>query len=308
MAATVLLVLAWWRGGGAPAPRAWARSFGRAPRLWLLVYGGLLAAAIPAAQVGAARFQPPAEFEVDAVCYADLRLYLYPDLGAAHYNREWPASRERPPPQPPGAARSLRVPAGQILRLRILTLRADGEDLRDWLGLDRPALPRIAEELRLRFAEPGDYRGFCRRACPGVSAESPLAVRALAPDEYQNWRRQAAGSAPPGWADAGLEALMRDGERVYRRRCAACHGEDGRGSGGLFPGLRGSAMLRGALEGHLSFVWFGRPGSPMKAFGDELSLYEMAAVTTYQRNAWGQGAGDRVQAADVQAVIGAAGR
>ena len=105
-----------------------------------------------------------------------------------------------------------------------------------------------------------------------------------------------------------MARLIEDGERVYRRRCAACHGDNGQGSGAMFPGLRGSAMVRGPLENHVLFVWYGRPDSPMKAFGEELSLYEMAAVTTYQRNAWGQGAGDRVQAADVQAVIGAAGR
>ena len=83
--------------------------------------------------------------------------------------------------------------------------------------------------------------------------------------DLRPWMQGGAGEAPPDWADAGLQRLMRDGERVYRRRCAACHGEQGQGGGGLFPGLRGSPMLRGPLENHVLFVWYGRPGSPMKA-------------------------------------------
>ena len=75
----------------------------------------------------------------------------------------------------------------------------------------------------------------------------------------------------------------------------------------MFPGLRSSRVVRGPLREHLMVVWAGKPGTPMKAFGDELGLYDMAAVMTYQRNAWGVDTGDRVQAADVQALVSASG-
>ncbi len=40
----------------------------------------------------------------------------------------------------------------------------------------------------------------------------------------------------------------------------------------------------------------------MQAFGKMLSLKEIAAVVTYDRNAWGNKTGDMVQAKDVNAV------
>lgn len=41
----------------------------------------------------------------------------------------------------------------------------------------------------------------------------------------------------------------------------------------------------------------------MQAFGPQLSLKELAAVITYERNAWDNNTGDTVQAAEVQAVM-----
>jgi len=41
----------------------------------------------------------------------------------------------------------------------------------------------------------------------------------------------------------------------------------------------------------------------MQAFGPQLSLKELAAVITYERNAWGNDTGETVQAAEVQAVL-----
>jgi cytochrome c oxidase subunit 2 len=37
----------------------------------------------------------------------------------------------------------------------------------------------------------------------------------------------------------------------------------------------------------------------MPAFGEQLSDVEIAAVTTYERNAWGNNTGDEVQAKEV---------
>lgn len=43
----------------------------------------------------------------------------------------------------------------------------------------------------------------------------------------------------------------------------------------------------------------GKPGTAMQAFGGLLSPQELAAVITYERNAWGNNSGDAVQASDV---------
>jgi cytochrome c oxidase subunit 2 len=41
----------------------------------------------------------------------------------------------------------------------------------------------------------------------------------------------------------------------------------------------------------------------MQAYAKQLSLKDIAAVITYERNAWGNNTGELVQAADVHAVM-----
>ena len=46
----------------------------------------------------------------------------------------------------------------------------------------------------------------------------------------------------------------------------------------------------------------GKTGTAMQAFGKMLSLKEIAAVVTYERNAWGNNTGQLIQPKDVNAV------
>ncbi len=46
----------------------------------------------------------------------------------------------------------------------------------------------------------------------------------------------------------------------------------------------------------------GIPGTPMAAFGAQLSDADIAAVVTYERNDFGNHTGEAVQAADVRAA------
>lgn len=52
---------------------------------------------------------------------------------------------------------------------------------------------------------------------------------------------------------------------------------------------------------HIGVVVNGRAGTAMQSFANQLSDKEIAAVITYQRNAWGNDTGDTVQASDVNA-------
>jgi cytochrome c oxidase subunit 2 len=54
---------------------------------------------------------------------------------------------------------------------------------------------------------------------------------------------------------------------------------------------------------HIDIVLNGKTGTAMQAFGKMLSLKDIAAVVTYERNAWGNNTGDMVQAKDVNAVV-----
>jgi cytochrome c oxidase subunit 2 len=103
---------------------------------------------------------------------------------------------------------------------------------------------------------------------------------------------------------------MTQGEEVYNSRCAACHKPDGLGMPPAFPALKGSAIANGPVQDHLHIVLNGKPGTAMVSFAKQLTDDEIAAVVTYERNAWGNGdqqkygnnAGGLVQAADVAAA------
>ena len=77
---------------------------------------------------------------------------------------------------------------------------------------------------------------------------------------------------------------------------------NGEGLPGVFPALKGSPMALNDMQGHIDIVLNGKTGTAMQAFGKMLSLKELAAVITYERNAWGNNTGDMVQAKDVNAV------
>jgi cytochrome c oxidase subunit 2 len=69
-----------------------------------------------------------------------------------------------------------------------------------------------------------------------------------------------------------------------------------------FPALAGSAVAKGPIANHLKVVMEGASGTAMQAFAAQLSDVEMAAVVTYERNAWGNNMGDSLQPSDVKAA------
>ncbi len=91
-----------------------------------------------------------------------------------------------------------------------------------------------------------------------------------------------------------------DGKALYEARCAACHQASGLGLPGAFPPLAGSEWVLGAASRPASIVVAGLGGSiqvkghayqgAMPAFRDQLSDAEIAAILTYARGAWGNGA------------------
>jgi cytochrome c oxidase subunit 2 len=95
----------------------------------------------------------------------------------------------------------------------------------------------------------------------------------------------------------GMDALMAEGRNVHLTYCAACHQADGSGLPAAgFPAL---ANLQIGLEEHIQTVVHGRNGTAMAAFGPQLSDEQLAAVITFQRNAFGNETGDTAQPADI---------
>ena len=94
--------------------------------------------------------------------------------------------------------------------------------------------------------------------------------------------------------DRDRDSIMSKGERAYNNNCAACHQTDGAGIPGVFPAMTGSAIATGDVAGHIDIVVNGKAGTAMQAFGEQLSAEDLAAIITYERNAFGNDTGDIV--------------
>ncbi|MCX7513820.1 c-type cytochrome [Frateuria hangzhouensis] len=106
----------------------------------------------------------------------------------------------------------------------------------------------------------------------------------------------------PGKGDSPLDAsaLLADGAKLYATQCASCHGKDGQGITGVYPPLAGNASvtepsginaIRIVLLGGFapSTAAHPRPYS-MPPFAQQLNDRDVAAVVSYVRHAWGNGA------------------
>ena len=94
---------------------------------------------------------------------------------------------------------------------------------------------------------------------------------------------------------------MERGKKVYASTCAACHGVNGEGMG-PFPKMTGSPVANGPLDAHLNIVMNGKAGTAMQAFAAQLNDTDIAAVVTFERNGFGNKAGDMVQPSQVKAL------
>lgn len=110
---------------------------------------------------------------------------------------------------------------------------------------------------------------------------------------------------------AANDARMRAGQAIYVDQCSACHTPTGAGIPKLLPRLAGSPALQGrdatsairvVLEGARSVGTDAAPtASAMPRFDWKLNDDQVAAVTTYIRNAWGNAAA-AVSAGDVSSL------
>ena len=174
------------------------------------------------------------------------------------------------------------------------------------LGMKKDAIPGFINELWTRIDEPGVYRGQCAELCGKDHGFMPIVVRAVPNEEYAAWvddhhtaQELVARAAERDWT---TEELMTRGKKVYLTACAACHQQNGQGLPPTFPAITGSPIATGPLDGHLSQVMNGKPGTAMAAFAGQLSDVDLAAVVTFQRNALGNAVGDAVQPSAVRAT------
>jgi len=118
---------------------------------------------------------------------------------------------------------------------------------------------------------------------------------------------------PAAATDAGKPGALLPGAKLFADNCSVCHGDDGTGA------VWGSASLVSpprnftteesrrelSLERMIRSVTYGRPGTPMAAFGGQLSSDEIAQVVGFVRRQF-MGIGDEASAPSAAALAGRA--
>jgi cytochrome c oxidase subunit 2 len=198
------------------------------------------------------------------------------------------------------------VPINKKIRL----LFTSNDVIHSWwvpaLGWKQDAVPGFINDGWTELKEPGTYRGKCAELCGKDHGFMPIVLVAKTEEDYEAWvKEQKAGAAAAAAASTqtlSKDELMTKGETVYSTVCAACHQASGQGIPGVFPALKGSKIATGPIADHLHIVLHGKPGTAMQAFSEQLNAVDLAAVITYERNAFGNNTGDVIQPSDIAAA------
>jgi cytochrome c oxidase subunit 2 len=166
-------------------------------------------------------------------------------------------------------------------------------------AVKKDAVPGYIHEAWTNVQVPGVYRGQCAELCGKDHGFMPIVVRAVEQAEYEAWLLEKQQEAADVFAIVGkewtMDELMAEGESVYTRNCATCHQANGQGIPPAFPSLVGQGLAVGPIQAHIDIILNGQAGTAMQAFGAQLNAAQIAAVVTYERNAWGNNIGDLVQ-------------
>jgi cytochrome c oxidase subunit 2 len=200
------------------------------------------------------------------------------------------------------------VPVGKKVRILVTA----NDVIHSWwvpaFGVKQDAIPGFVRDSWFKVDTPGIYRGQCAELCGKEHGFMPIVVEALPEEKYRTWlaeqqaKNKAATAAAGAAADKtyALDELKTQGEKVYANSCAACHQANGQGVPGAFPALAHGAITTGAIAGHIDIVLNGSKKNPaMAAWKGQLSDMEIAAVITYERNAFGNALGDMAQPRDI---------
>ena len=173
------------------------------------------------------------------------------------------------------------------------------------LGVKRDAIPGFIHEMWARIEKPGTYRGQCAELCGVNHGFMPIVVEAVSDADFDGWVKttfEKQTEVVTSGVDWTMEGALQRGEVLYGRFCSACHKRDGTGLPPTFPSLATSSVAVGhPIERHINLVLQGVPGSAMQGFAPQLDDEELAAIITYERNAWGHNTGDLVTPAQIQA-------
>ena len=207
--------------------------------------------------------------------------------------------------------RPLVIPTGQKVRFLITS----DDVIHSWwvpdFGFKQDANPGFINDAWTNVNEPGVYRGQCAELCGKDHGFMPIVVIAKEPAEYDKWISEQEAIQQEAKAEEQrllsmnmtMAESMELGENVYSANCAACHMPNGEGLPGVFPALKDSQIAVADQPKHIDILINGVTGSAMQSYAKQLTMSEIAAVVTYERNAWGNDTGDLVQAKDINSAM-----
>ncbi len=200
------------------------------------------------------------------------------------------------------------------------------------IGFKKDAIAGYITETWTVLDREGVYRGQCAELCGTWHARMPVVVEAVSAERFGAWVEEQKLKMAAATAEASsdrvrsMEELMEMGRNLYNKNCAACHQLDGKGLPPAFPPLiAGSAfsggenmtkpleergflkdgkIALGPVESHVDIVVNGIPGTSMQPW-QQLNDLEIAAIVTYERNAFGNDSGEVIQPSDVGKARGA---
>jgi cytochrome c oxidase subunit 2 len=254
-----------------------------------------------------------ADITIDVIGYQWKWEYKYMDQNIAFFsNLSTPPGQIRGE-EPKGewylleVDRPLVVPVNKKIRFRVTS----NDVIHSWwmpeFGIKRDAIPGFLYEAWARIERPGTYRGQCAELCGVYHGYMPIVVEAVSEEEFEKWvaSQQKAVVEQEEQAQDDKEytfaQLMKEGKEKYDMYCAACHGFDGKGIPPLFPALQSSSVATNPpVSRHIELILHGVPGTAMQGYKAQLTDLEIAALATYERNAWGNNTGSIVQPSEVK--------
>lgn len=204
--------------------------------------------------------------------------------------------------------RPLVIPTGKKVRFLITS----DDVIHAWwvpaFGIKRDAIPGFMNELWTFVPEgkEGIYRGQCAELCGKDHGFMPIVVEAKDPKSFSQWlgqtkkdqQKEQEAAASASNKTYTKDELMALGEKEYLARCSACHQANGEGLPPTFPALKDSKIAKGPAKDHIEIVLNGK--NMMPGFKETIPANVLAAIITYERNAWGNNTGDTVQPKDVK--------
>lgn len=184
---------------------------------------------------------------------------------------------------------------------KIRLLVTSNDVIHDWwvpaLGVKQDAVPGYINENWTFINKPGIYRGQCGELCGINHAFMPIVVKAVTQKDFAKWvakethqKELAVNASKKPLKKYTKKELMKMGKATYDKTCSVCHQMTGKGLPPTFPAIKGGDISTGPVAAHINIVLNGKQGTAMQAFKDQLDDTNIAAVITYERNAWGNDA------------------